>query len=423
MPATDLGRRIGFVATRFTGTDGVSLEGVKWMAVLEAQGHLCHRLCGECDGPTDRQRIIPEMHFLHPDVEDVYLTAFSKRKRPPGITQRIARLKDILKAELAAFVRDFGIELLVIENAVSIPLNIPLGIAITEFIAETGIPAIAHHHDLFWERKRFLVNCVWDYLNMAFPPHLPTIQHVVINSSASNQLSLRTGISPTLIPNVMDFENPAPTPDSYVLDIRRDLGVPDGGYFILQPTRIVQRKGIEHAIELVDRIDLPATLVISHASGDEGYAYESRLRNLGERFGVNIKFESEIIQRQRGTLPDGRRVYDLADAYQAADLVTYPSTMEGFGNAFLEAVYYRRPLVVNNYSIFATDIRPKGFRVIEFDGYITDETVWWTQRLLKDPVMTGEMTEHNYQLARHHYSYAVLDRQLRVLLTTLFGED
>ena len=57
--------------------------------------------------------------------------------------------------------------------------------------------------------KEYL-KAVWDYLNMAFPPHLPTIRHVVINSSASNQLSYRTGISSTTIPNVMDFEHPPP---------------------------------------------------------------------------------------------------------------------------------------------------------------------------------------------------------------------
>jgi hypothetical protein len=36
-------------------------------------------------------------------------------------------------------------------------LNIPLGLALTELIAETDIPVIGHHHDFFWERKRFLV--------------------------------------------------------------------------------------------------------------------------------------------------------------------------------------------------------------------------------------------------------------------------
>jgi hypothetical protein len=33
--------RIGFVGTRFSGTDGVSLETQKWASVLEAQGHAC----------------------------------------------------------------------------------------------------------------------------------------------------------------------------------------------------------------------------------------------------------------------------------------------------------------------------------------------------------------------------------------------
>jgi len=42
-------------------------------------------------------------------------------------------------------------------------LNIPLGLALTEFIAETCIPTIAHHHDFYWERDRFLVNCGMDW--------------------------------------------------------------------------------------------------------------------------------------------------------------------------------------------------------------------------------------------------------------------
>ena len=38
-------------------------------------------------------------------------------------------------------------------------------------------------------------------------------------------------------------------------------------------------------------------------------------------------------------------------------------------------MYYRCPIVVNNYSTFEVDIKPRGFRVIEFDGYITEATV------------------------------------------------
>lgn len=415
-------RRIGFVATRFSGTDGVSLEMAKWLQVLEAEGHACYFLSGECSAPPDRCRIVPEMHFQHPDVAAIYTISFSNRLRPPETTRRIHELGDHLKAAVAQFVDDFDLELLIVENALSIPMNLPLGLALTEYIAESGIPAIAHHHDFFWERKRFLVNCVWDYLNMAFPPHLPTIRHVVINSSASNQLSLRTGISGTLLPNVMDFAHPPPEPDAYAAGLRADLGMAPDERMLLQPTRVVQRKGIEHAIELADRLSLKARLVISHAGGDEGPSYEQHLRRMAERWDVPVSFEAEIIGPARGHTADGRRVYALADAYAAADIVTYPSVVEGFGNAFLEAVYYRRPIVVNNYSIFATDIRPKGFHVIEFDGFITEETVWWTERLLQDPALVAEMTAHNYAVATRHYSYAVLRRHLLALLTDVFGE-
>jgi mannosylglucosylglycerate synthase len=57
-----------------------------------------------------------------------------------------------------------------------------------------------------------------------------------------------------------------------------DLGLAPDQYLFLQPTRIIQRKGIEHAIELTRRLDLPAELVISHAAGDEGTEYERRVR-------------------------------------------------------------------------------------------------------------------------------------------------
>jgi glycosyltransferase involved in cell wall biosynthesis len=292
---------------------------------------------------------------------------------------------------------------------------------LTEYIAETAIPTIAHHHDFFWERKRFLVNGAWDYLNMAFPPHLPSIRHVVINSSGANQLSLRTGISSLLIPNVMDFDHPPAPPEDSCQEIRQALGVGAGEWFFLQPTRVIPRKGIEHAIELTRRLGAKARLVISHAGGDEGLAYEHYLRDYSQLLGVPVNFESAIIQDKRG-FADAKQIYTLFDVYPFADLVTYPSDIEGFGNAFLEALYFRRPIVVNNYSIFNTDIKPKGFHVLEFDGFVTDDTVEQTRRVLENETLRLEMAEHNYNLARRHYSYAVLERRLQTLLSDCFGE-
>jgi hypothetical protein len=203
---------VGFISTRLAGTDGVSLETAKWADVFERVGFACYYFAGELDRPAECSYLLREAHFLHPDITEISRNCFGTRVRGRFVTQKIHELKRKLKDHLYKFIEKFEIDLLVPENVLTIPLNLPLGIALTEIISETGMPTIAHHHDFFWERQHFMTNAVWEYLNMAFPPHLPTIQHVVINSSADNQLSLRTGISPTIIPNVMDFENPPPMP-------------------------------------------------------------------------------------------------------------------------------------------------------------------------------------------------------------------
>ncbi len=411
---------IGFISTRFAGTDGVSLEAEKWARVFEKERFHCFYFAGELDRPAAQSYLIPEAHFQHPEIRSIFNAAFACHAngvRPRELTNQIHALKECLKDKLYEFIKKFKIQLLIPENALTIPMNIPLGLAITEIISETGIPTIAHHHDFFWERQQFKTNAVWDYLNMAFPPHLPQIRHVVINTSADNQLSLRTGISATIIPNVMDFEHPPEPPDEYADDVREALGVAPDEKLILQPTRVVKRKGIEHAIELVSRLGIKAMLVVSHASGDEGHDYEQRIVDYSHLMKVNTRFVAHIINDQRGTTPNGRKIYTLEDIYHHADFITYPSSIEGFGNAFLEAIYFRKPILVNRYSIYTFDIEPKGFKAVEIDGYVTDEAVKETRALLEDEHLRKEMVETNYDLGKKYYSYKVLHEKLMDLMS------
>ncbi len=412
---------IGFISFRFQGTDGVSLETSKWADVLEDMGHQCYYFSGLSDRPSDRSMVVEEAHFLEPENYAYYHKFFSSTKRTKEETLWIHSRRAFFKEHIYSFINKFQIDLLIPQNILSFPLNIPLSMALAEIIAETSLPTIAHHHDFTWERKSLLVNSIWDYITMAVPSRLPSIQHVVINTSASHQLAYRVGVSSINIPNVMDFENPPSRPDEYASDLREALGIEADELFILQPTRVVQRKGIEHAIELISRLGRKACLVISHASGEDGYEYEARVADFAELMGVRAIFSSERFGKNRGTTEDGKKIYSLSDAYPHADLVTYPSLIEGFGNAFLEALYYKKPIVVNNYTIYATDIRPKGFKVIEFDDYITEKTIQDTLRILDDPSYQEELCRFNYELALHHFSYKTLRNQFQVLLANAFG--
>ena len=411
------GWRIAFVSTRIYGTDGVSLEIGKWATVLERMGVECVYITGQSDRPAERTALIEEAHFNHPDILEITRQAFHTEIRTERLTNQIKRLTRIIRDQLNQAIRQFDLDAIITENALTIPMNIPLGIAIVESLQEMAIGCLAHHHDFYWERDRFLVSSVKDLLRYAFPPALPQIQSVVINSPQEEEFSRRTGLSCRIIPNVMDFANPPPPPDEYAQQFRSVIGLQEGDLMILQPTRVVARKGIEHAIELVRRLELPhAKLIISHDSGDEGGGYLERIMDYAEIMGVEVVMAGSLVAEKRELDPEGKPRFTLSDLLAQADLVTYPSEYEGFGNAFLEAIYHRRPVVCNRYQIYRTDIEPCGFRTITFDGFLNHETIEHTQQVLHDAAFREEMVNHNYQIAQDNFSYEVLEAELRLII-------
>ena len=117
------------------------------------------------------------------------------------------------------------------------------------------------------------------------------------------------------------------------------------------------------------------------------------------------------------------KLYTLADAYSQADFITYPSIYEGFGNALIEAFYYKKPVLVNRYSIFIADIEPKDFEVIRMNGYLTSDVVDEVRRVVNDQQYRENLVEKNYELGKRFFSYSVLRRKLRALVTEVTGVD
>jgi len=263
-----------------------------------------------------------------------------------------------------------------------------------------------------------------DYLQAAFPPALPLTEHVVINSMGQKELARRFGLPSVVIPNVFDFETPPKGIDDYTADLRREIGLADDDIFILQPTRVVARKGIEHAIELVRQLRNPrAKLVISHPAGDEGNAYMQMIKERIEDARIDVRFIADRIDEERGTNEKGQKIYTLFDVYPHADLVTYPSLYEGFGNAFLEAIYFGKPIVVNTYAVYARDIDPLGFKTIEMSQLVTREVVEQTKQLLADKAMRDDWAKTNFELGLKYFSHSVARRKLATRLANLFGEE
>src|SRR5688500_17998640 len=135
------------------------------------------------------------------------------------------------------------------------------------------------------------------------------------------------------------------------------------------------------------------------------------------RYGAQrFRPDREGADGMRAEPPRPEPTHSLVDAYLAADLVTYPSHYEGFGNALIEAVYFGRPVVVNRYSVYESDIRPLGFRCVALDGAVTDEVVDELRALMADPEKRAANARHNFLLGQEHLSYDRLARTLVELL-------
>ncbi len=157
-----------------------------------------------------------------------------------------------------------------------------------------------------------------------------------------------------------------------------------------------------------------------------------RVREYSDLMGVNTLFVSDIINEKRGTTKTGKKIYTLEDIYPHADLVTYPSLWEGWGNQFLEAVKAKLPLLLFEYPVYIKDIKDKGFQVISLGNQIRDydedglarveslkieEAADQAIILLTDAEQREQVVEHNFEVGLQHYSMEALKGYLEPLFT------
>jgi putative isomerase len=419
---------LAILSTRLYGQDGVSVEARKWEQAYRSLGCEIVLIAGEL-GTTDTPHvIIPELAFTHPQV-----VSFSERAFGPPLPaserkilrDEIEALADTVEKQLRAALTRFGVDVLSVENTLAIPMNLPLGLALQRLVAG-GQRTIARHHDFYWERERFRHNNVEWLLHVAFPPSQGPIRHVTISDQARRELHQKRGLDATWVPNAFDFANVGHV-DDYNRGLRDDLGIGPEQKIFLQPTRFIPRKGIRWAVELVARLradyGLDGVLVVTGPAGDEGYEYQQEVLEEAAQAGVKVICAAEGVGFVRGA-PGARKRYTIGDAYIHADLVTFPSELEGFGNPVIEAAMYGRPLFVNRYPVLddILVLAESRFDFIVIDHDVTAAAVARAYEVLTDPVARERMVHGNLVAAQRHFSMERLAQRLQGLLDNFTTE-
>lgn len=419
--------KVGIVIGRIGGEDGVALETEKWIDVLKRLGHEVVILAGELEGQVDNVDVFPPIAFDAVGNRFAQEAAFLQQTEvdEAELIARVDSDAEIIGQEIEAFVSRHGLDCVVSENANALPFHLALGMALARTFARKQLPVVCHDHDFYWERgERYLSPFagIRERVASSFPLQQPHARHAVINSAAAAELRGRFGIGDAVVvPNVMDFGAPFAQRDEYNADLRRSLGLADHDLLLFQITRIVRRKGIETAIELVRRLGDPKVkLIITGTARDEdgrGYVEELEAQVRDHALEGQVLFCGARFDNQRGRTASGEKVYSLSDAYAHATACTYFSSYEGFGNAFVEALVARVPIFVNDYEpVYWPDIGSRGFRTVMIKkGQLTDEAMTEVRRVLDDAELRRDIVEHNFRLGEQHFSYEALSKILQPL--------
>jgi glycosyltransferase involved in cell wall biosynthesis len=442
---------IAVVCGKLGDVDGVSLEVDKWIRALNDFGHRIYTFAGRYVNPVEgvpeeQQFEIPAIRFGSPRQLEYERMVFPYLQHNPpllseekkqALIQDIEEQGTIVANDLFSYFQRLDIDVMIAQNTNAMPMTLIGGMAVYKLATERRVATIFHHHDFWWERSRFSQNYIETLLSRIMPPVDPGLEHVVLSSYAQHILRSIKRVHPKVIPNCEDFNNPVRL-DDYNSRFREELGFSDDDILIVQPTRIVRRKRIEDALELVGRLLTKYPVfrpnlhfVISLYQGDEPDThYVDEIRGIAEKYDISLHMISDRVTSERSTATDGRITFTSRDVLVNADMITYLPIWEGFGNALLEAVAAKVPIVTTEYLVYKTDIKPMGFENIEIrDVYdkegrlvIPERAVDEMHYLLTNPGERERMVKHNFAVGKKEFGISKLKRLLRDVLED-YGDE
>jgi glycosyltransferase involved in cell wall biosynthesis len=436
---------IGIIHYRVGRTDGVSLEIEKRRKLLTSMGHSVKLISGPVSNDADI--IIPELEFDTEKVIQIKENAFLNFNRRDMTANELMYNINSLSAKIfEAFMRfteKYHFDALLLHNIFSHGRHIAAAKAFADIAQKLQIPILATHHDFYWERKEYQLTSypeIDEYLAYYVPFNGKYIKHICINSIAAKELFSKCGIKPDILPDTFDFSSSPWLKDTFNADLSEQADFTENDLIVLQATRIVQRKGIELAIHLVRQLQEKRALLIDRKLYNgkifrnssriilllPGYTekasveYEKALRRLATELKIEVRFISPLIGLQR--VPRCKKIYSLWDTYAFADLITFPSLSEGWGNQFIEAVFAKRPVAVFEYPVFKADIRPENYHYISLGDQTAGTDSAGLQKPLPEVIEqasvdtleallspdTNQLLAENFETGRKYHDLRVL---------------
>jgi glycosyltransferase involved in cell wall biosynthesis len=325
---------------------------------------------GDTFDPQVETLINPLFGSAHPDILQV------KAELDAGqVTDAFHGLVERLTHDLHVALDDCAV--CIAHNVPSLHKNLPLTAALARLNTEKSVRVIAWCHDLAWTNAQYQAEVhpgyPWDLLRQVWAG----TRYVTVSKPRQIELAELLGIPLETVSVVLPGVDPArffrwtETTERLV----EQLGLMDADGLLLLPARLTRRKNIELALHILADIRRQSgrdfRLIVTgppgpHNPSNRGYLDE--LIELQESLGLEDAAHFLYVYGESDESPLVPDDDTLADFFQLADALLFPSKQEGFGIPVLEAGLVGIPA-------FCADIPPLretgGAEAVYFDPLTT----------------------------------------------------
>ena len=343
--------------------------------ILTRQGYKICIIFGKGGGLLYNNVEEHEVPLLSPEnlrVKMVQEEILEKREE----TEEFIKLKDELKQQLKELFS--ALSSIIVHNIPSMPFNFAATAAINE------LADIMKPHFIFWLHDTIFVREEWKNFVGRFPLTLLHHKNQKIKFVTPTNFRARQFASlgePYNIPRMKVIPNGISVEEYLKIDdttkqLMGRLGLSFNDFIIVTPVRVLPRKNIELALNVVHELihlsgKRKIKLLITGPPGAdiESVAYMAKLKEIirMERMQDNVLFCYDLISFKRQFSNNNEIVkWSVGDVYNIADLVFIPSKEEGFGLPVIEAGAARKPIFCSRIPPFQELIRE------DIEGYMFD---------------------------------------------------
>lgn len=361
---------------------------------------------------------IPLLSPDHPPIQAIQEEILKTHRKPPQFNE----LKDELKRELRRVFANA--DTILVHNIPSMPFNFVATAAVNELTESLK------KRFIFWLHDTILVRDEWKALRDKFPLTLLHKRNRRITFVTPTRFRAKQFASlekaykiprMKVIPNGVSVEEYLKI-DEVTKALMRRLGLSFDDFTIVTPVRVLPRKNIEMAIEVVHELshlsgNRKIRLLITGPPGkdSEGVAYEAKLKHMVEmhRLQDSVIFCHNLISFKRQSVNGEILKWSVADVYNIADIVFIPSKEEGFGLPVIEAGAARKTIFCSRIPPFQELIREN------IEGYMFDlnnSPVDVAFRIYR--MMLESTVDHNFDQVMEKYDWeSIVIKKLMPLLT------